>query len=153
MRKGSPREEYQETRRAEKSEQTSYQRQRGERKEKARSFLPDPEVLENYNYVVEGSAERILKMIELEQKHRQQFELNQQKYVGYATYVGAISMVAICYILVRAFIDLVHNGQQLYAVIIAALGFSYMSVAVVINFRKTSSKKDYKNRRFQEEEE
>ena len=33
-------------------------------------ILPHPEVLESYNYVVDGSAKMILTMFETEQKHR-----------------------------------------------------------------------------------
>src|SRR5580704_5383209 len=37
-------------------------------------ILPHPEVLESYNYVVDGSAKMILTMFELEQKHRHEWE-------------------------------------------------------------------------------
>jgi uncharacterized membrane protein len=37
-------------------------------------ILPHPEVLESYNYVVEGSAKMILSMFEMEQKHRHEWE-------------------------------------------------------------------------------
>lgn len=38
-------------------------------------ILPHPEVLESYNYVVDGSAKMILSMFENEQKHRHEWEL------------------------------------------------------------------------------
>ena len=37
-------------------------------------MLPDPSVLESYNYVVPGAAEMILRMFESEQKHRHHWE-------------------------------------------------------------------------------
>lgn len=37
-------------------------------------MLPDPTVLEGYDYVVEGAAEQILRMFETEQKHRHKWE-------------------------------------------------------------------------------
>ncbi len=37
-------------------------------------MLPDPETLESYNYVVEGSAAQLLEMFEREQKHRHEWE-------------------------------------------------------------------------------
>lgn len=37
-------------------------------------MLPDPSVLESYDYVVEGAAEMILRMFESEQKHRHKWE-------------------------------------------------------------------------------
>ena len=42
-------------------------------------MLPDPTILENYDYVVEGAAEQILKMFELEQSHRHQWEIQALK--------------------------------------------------------------------------
>ena len=41
---------------------------------KSVEILPHPEVLEGYNYVIEGSAERILSMFEAEQRHRHAWE-------------------------------------------------------------------------------
>lgn len=37
-------------------------------------ILPSPELLENYNYVVEGSAEKIIEMFQQEQAHRHDWE-------------------------------------------------------------------------------
>lgn len=39
-------------------------------------MLPDPTVLESYDYVVEGAAEQILRMFEAEQKHRHKWEMS-----------------------------------------------------------------------------
>ena len=41
---------------------------------RAHDALPSPELLEGYDYVIEGSAERILSMFEKEQEHRHQWE-------------------------------------------------------------------------------
>jgi uncharacterized membrane protein len=38
-------------------------------------ILPHPEVLESYNYVVDGSAKMILTMFEIEQRHRHEWEM------------------------------------------------------------------------------
>lgn len=40
----------------------------------AADALPPPELLESYNYVVEGSAKKILEMFEREQSHRHKWE-------------------------------------------------------------------------------
>lgn len=37
-------------------------------------MLPDPSILESYDYVVEGAAEQILEMFRLEQQHRHEWE-------------------------------------------------------------------------------
>ena len=54
-----------------------YKEQKGARdriQNRTVEILPHPEVLESYNYVVEGSAKMILTMFENEQKHRHEWE-------------------------------------------------------------------------------
>lgn len=53
-------------------------------------LLPHPEVLESYNYVVEGSAKMILTMFEVEQKHRHEWESQALKIHSYSTILGQV---------------------------------------------------------------
>lgn len=53
-------------------------------------ILPHPEVLESYNYVVDGSAKLILTMFELEQKHRHQWEEQAMRIHSYSTVLGQV---------------------------------------------------------------
>jgi len=53
-------------------------------------ILPNPEVLESYNYVVDGSAKMILTMFEMEQKHRHEWEIQALKIHGTSSLVGQI---------------------------------------------------------------
>lgn len=53
-------------------------------------LLPSPEVLESYNYVVDGSAKMILTMFEMEQKHRHEWEVQALKIHGTSSLVGQI---------------------------------------------------------------
>ena len=53
-------------------------------------ILPHPDVLESYNYVVEGSAEMILAMFDYEQQHRHEMEMQSLKIHGFATILGQI---------------------------------------------------------------
>lgn len=52
--------------------------------------LPPPEILEAYDYVVEGSAKAILGMFEREQKHRHSWEEKALKVHGNSTVLGQI---------------------------------------------------------------
>lgn len=45
-----------------------------ERHNRSVEMLPNPEILEAYNYIVEGSASQILSMFEKEQAHRHRWE-------------------------------------------------------------------------------
>src|SRR5579864_6473516 len=51
-------------------------------------ILPHPEVLESYNYVVEGSAKMILTMFEVEQRHRHDWERQALRIHSYSTILG-----------------------------------------------------------------
>ena len=53
-------------------------------------ILPHPEVLESYNYVVEGSAKMILTMFEIEQKHRHEWEAQAMRIHSFSTILGQI---------------------------------------------------------------
>jgi len=53
-------------------------------------FMPSPELLEGYNYVVEGSAARVIAMFELEQKHRHEWESTALKTHTISTLVGQV---------------------------------------------------------------
>ena len=53
-------------------------------------ILPHPEVLESYNYVVDGSAKVILTMFEMEQKHRHEWEIQALRTHSTSTLVGQL---------------------------------------------------------------
>jgi uncharacterized membrane protein len=53
-------------------------------------LLPHPEVLESYNYVVEGSAKMILTMFEVEQKHRHEWETQALSVYRFSTILGQL---------------------------------------------------------------
>jgi uncharacterized membrane protein len=53
-------------------------------------ILPHPEVLESYNYVVEGSAKMILTMFEVEQKHRHEWEIKALRIHSYSSILGQV---------------------------------------------------------------
>jgi len=56
----------------------------------ASEFMPSPELLEGYDYVVQGSAARILAMFEAEQKHRHHWESSALKTHTFSTILGQI---------------------------------------------------------------
>ncbi len=53
-------------------------------------ILPNPETLEAYNYVVEGSAKQILDMFEREQQHRHEWEASALKVHRISSVLGQI---------------------------------------------------------------
>jgi len=59
-------------------------------KPRANNPLPHPEILEGYDYVIEGSAERILTMFEREQQHRHDWESRALKIHSISTVLGQL---------------------------------------------------------------
>ncbi|MCH2547062.1 MAG: DUF2335 domain-containing protein [Alphaproteobacteria bacterium] len=57
---------------------------------KAVEMLPDPTILESYDYVVEGAASQILHMFELEQKHRHNWEIQALKAYTVSSIFGQV---------------------------------------------------------------
>ncbi|MBM3617734.1 MAG: DUF2335 domain-containing protein [Alphaproteobacteria bacterium] len=57
---------------------------------KAVEMLPDPTILESYDYVVEGAAEQILRMFEAEQKHRHAWEVQALKAYTVSSIFGQV---------------------------------------------------------------
>lgn len=58
--------------------------------QRASEFMPSPDILEGYDYVVQGSAARILAMFEAEQKHRHAWETAALKIHTFSTILGQI---------------------------------------------------------------
>ena len=63
---------------------------RNAQKSRIPEALPHPEILEGYDYVVEGSAERILAMFEQEQKHRHHWERSTLRIHQVSTLLGQL---------------------------------------------------------------
>ncbi len=62
----------------------------GNRKPRTPEALPHPEILEGYDYVIEGSAERILAMFEKEQNHRHRWESQALRLHSISTILGQL---------------------------------------------------------------
>lgn len=53
-------------------------------------FLPSPEILESYNYVVDGSAKMILDMFGREQEHRHDWERTALRIYSFSSILGQL---------------------------------------------------------------
>ncbi|MBV8938414.1 MAG: DUF2335 domain-containing protein [Alphaproteobacteria bacterium] len=62
----------------------------GRAKDRVVEFLPAPEVLESYNYVVDGSAKMILSMFEREQNHRHDWERMALRIYSFSSILGQL---------------------------------------------------------------
>lgn len=65
-------------------------KQQGRQPQKPVEMLPDPAILESYDYVVEGAAEQILRMFEAEQKHRHAWEVQALKAYTISSIFGQV---------------------------------------------------------------
>ncbi len=91
-------------------------------------ILPHPEVLESYNYVVEGSAKMILTMFEIEQKHRHEWETEALRIHRYSTIIGQVLgfLIAVAVFVSATVIGIYGNG-----VIAASIWVFGMSIIVM----------------------
>lgn len=99
---------------------------------KGSDFLPNPEILESYNYVVEGSAEMILRMFEYEQKHRHEWETVALKIYSTSTILGQILgfLIAVA-VFVSATIIGIH-GNTMIASLIWVFGMAIVVMAGMV---------------------
>ncbi|MCE2926466.1 MAG: DUF2335 domain-containing protein [Rickettsiales bacterium] len=91
-------------------------------------ILPHPEVLESYNYVVDGSAKMILTMFEIEQKHRHEWEMQAIKVHRTSTVLGQILGFLIA---VSIFISATVIGMYGHTTIAATIWVFGMSIVVM----------------------
>jgi len=91
-------------------------------------ILPHPEVLESYNYVVDGSARMILTMFELEQKHRHEWEMQAIRVHRSSTILGQILGFLIA---LSVFISATVIGMYGHTTIAATIWVFGMSIVVM----------------------
>lgn len=94
--------------------------------------FPSAEQLEAYNYVVEGSAERMLAMFESEQKHRHQWEVNALKTHSFSTLLGQVLgfFIAITIFISAAIIGM--HGNSTTAAMIWVFGLAIIVMAGMV---------------------
>lgn len=109
-------------------------------------FLPDPEVLENYNYVIEGSGERILAMIEAEQKHRHDWENRALRTHAASQVMGIVAALIVMVGVVMCTAFLAVTGKEAVAVMVAAIGFGIVGFALLVNVLLRFAYRDTYNR-------
>ena len=102
--------------------------------------LPPPEVLEKYNQVVPGLAERIITMAEKQSTHRQELERTVVASNAFVQKVGPFLGFIVAMTAVVGGIQLILRGRDGYglAAIIAALA----SLAGVFIYGKSKQRKD-----------
>ena len=86
--------------------------------------LPHPSILEQYDQVVPGGAERIFRQFELQAAHRQKIESAVVRSNTFAQRLGSVSASAIGLIGVGGGLFLVHEGRGIegFAAFVTALG-------------------------------
>jgi uncharacterized membrane protein len=95
-------------------------------------ILPHPEVLEGYDYVVEGSAQRIIQMFEREQEHRHIWEKQALKTHMFSTILGQVLgfFVAISIFISAIIIGL--HGDSAIAAFIWVFGMAIIVMAGLV---------------------
>jgi len=95
-------------------------------------FLPSPELLEGYNYVVEGSAARILGMFEAEQKHRHAWEHSALKTHTFSTILGQILGFVIAVSIFVSAAEIGMSGNSATAALIWVFGLALVVMSGMV---------------------
>lgn len=96
-------------------------------------LLPNPEILEGYNYVVDGSAKMILEMFEREQKHRHVWESQALKVHSFSSILGQLLGFFIALsIFVSATIIGIYNNNSSIAAFIWVFGLAIVVMAGLV---------------------
>lgn len=114
---------------------------------KAYSFsgpLPPPEILEKYNQVMPGLAERIISMAEQQGKHRQGLERTVVESNAFVQKVGPFLGFVVAMTAVIGGIELVLRGKDGYG--LAAIITALASLAGVFIYGKSKQRKDLDNK-------
>ena len=95
--------------------------------------IPPPEVIKGYESIIPGSAERLLKMAEMEQQHR--FEIDNQLTKGYLSLNVRGQLLGFCIVIVLiiAIVYLTIYGHEYVA---GGLTIVAVSLAVIFVLRK-----------------
>ncbi len=95
-------------------------------------ILPSPELLESYDYVVEGSAKQIMEMFAAEQKHRHEWELNALKTHHFSTLLGQILGFFVCVAIFISASLIGIYGNQVIAATIWVFGLAIIVMAGLV---------------------
>jgi uncharacterized membrane protein len=75
--------------------------------------IPAPEIISGYEKVLAGSADRIIKMAEMEQLHRHKLQLKRQTQIGLVTLAGQVSAFLLGCIGIVGGILLLYNNKSI----------------------------------------
>ena len=101
-----------------RTSQQSRKRSPEQQARKISDIMPSPELLEAYDYVVEGSAQQIMDMFTREQQHRHEWEKNALKTHHFSTLLGQTLGFLICVsVFVSASIIGIYGDKTIAAVI------------------------------------
>lgn len=117
---------------------------RSRRAQKSVELLPDPEVLESYNYVIEGAGERILEMFEKEQQHRHEWEDQALKVHAFNSVLAQMLGFLVMMVALGASIYFGRKGDYTMAVFLGVFSFSSLIWAYIrtVNRRPLGKKFD-----------
>jgi uncharacterized membrane protein len=95
--------------------------------------LPDPKLLQEYEYAAEGSAQKILEMAEKEQKKRLQWEESYQLFYKKTQRIGQLFGAIIVIYLIWTVRTLAEQGKDEVASTLAVAGFAMLAVVGVFS--------------------
>jgi uncharacterized membrane protein len=99
---------------------------------KSRSILPEPSVLQEYEYALDGAADRIIKMAEDEQKRRHEWEEKYLKHYRKSKRIGQLFGFFLLAFVILAVVVLSSMGKDETARILGITAFASVAAAVIL---------------------
>lgn len=107
----------------------------GFQKKRSSAILPPPAIIQAYEEISEGAADRLLEMAEIEQNHRHDWEAAYLRSYTRSHRIGQLTGIAFLGALIYSVIHLASTGAETTAITVAVAGFLTMSLSGVVAYK------------------
>lgn len=106
------------------------------------SILPSPAILESYEEISPGMVDKLVEMVEKEQKHRHRLEERKLRANKSIFIVGQFLSLLLAIAVLVATLMLVNNNNPYIAIVVAISGFGFLSAMVALSKSCKTSKSE-----------
>lgn len=110
-------------------------------------LLPAADVIQEYEYALEGSGDRLLAMAESEQQHRQAWENHYLRSQIKSQRIGQLFGLAIAFATIAVVVSFANAGQEILATVFGTAVFIAMAVSGIVGSRLVNGGKKKRYRR------
>ncbi len=108
--------------------------------------IPPPDILQGYEVICTGAADRIILMAEKQEKHRHEMEKRGQKGLFISEYLGAIFAFLVCVLAIGGAVFCIIKGHSITGTIIGSFPLASVVYYFVLGRGSYSSKSSRNDR-------